>query len=273
MEKKKTPIRTIYPEDLQEKSTITLGVPDHQQNFIVPLSFEVDPVEEMDALDQTVKKMSTMNGEKYGLSDYFPLDIKVSNDATSNTANIELRAGSKLLDEDILFLRAMEETLSYLNMDRMTFTTDGKPGADFAHAGTIMEEEIPQHKNRTFFLHHTDKSPSSFLVPSNMDYENMEEALQAAKEEPGIEGISSALPESLKWENLIYDGDVVTVELAQETRVKNDSDSLQGLEVILFTAKDFGYTKVKFENSPVEMVGPLNLSEGITVPVAPNLVN
>lgn len=273
VEKEKTPIRAIYSEDLQGKSTITLGVPDHQQNFIVPLSFVVDTIEETEALDQVVKKMSTINEKKYGLSDYFPLDIKVSHVPTNNTANIELRAGSNLLDEDIVFLRTMEETLSYLNIDKVTFTTDGKSGASFAHAGTVIEEEIPQHKNRTFFLYHTDKSSSSFLVPSNIDYQNMEEALQAAKEEPGIEGISSALPESLKWENLRYDGGLVTVELAQEGRLKNDSESLQGLEVILFTAKDFGYAKVKFENSPVEMVGSLNLSEEITVPVAPNLVN
>ena len=270
---KVTLVRTIYPKDLQDKSTITLGVPDDQHNFIVPISFVVDHFDETDALTQVMNMMSTINEESYGLSDYFPLDAKPTHDLTKNTVNIELRAGSKLLEEDILFLRTMEETLSYLQIDKMTFTTEGKSGASFAHAGLLKEEEIPRHKNRTFFLYQTDESSSKFLVPSNMDYQKLEEALQAAKDDPAIEGISSAIPEDLKWENLSFDGDLVTVELAKEVKLEDDSESLQAMEVILFTAKDFGYKRVKFKNAPIEKVGSLNLLEEITVPIAPNQVN
>ena len=45
------------------------------------------------------------------------------------------------------------------------------------------------------------------------------------------------------------------------------------MEVILFTAKDFGYKKVKFKNASIEKVGSLNRLEEIPVPLAPNQVN
>ena len=272
-EKKVTHVRAIYPGDLQGKSTITLGVPDDQHDFIVPISFVVNHFDETDALTQVMNKMSTINEESYGLSDYFPLDAEATHDPTENTVNIELGTGSKLLDEDILFLRAMEETLSYLKIDKMTFTTEGKSGATFTHAGLLKEEEIPSHKNRTFFLYQTGESSARYFVPSNMDYPKLEEALQAAKEAPAIEGISSAIREDLNWENLSFDGDLVTVELAKEVKLEDDSKSLQAMEVILFTAKDFGYKKVKFKNAPIEKVGSLNLLEEIPVPLAPNQVN
>lgn len=263
----------IYSEELEDKSIITLGVPDDQRNFIIPISFIVDHFDETDALNQVVKKMSEINEKYYGLSDYFPLDIKVTKDTINNTAHFEFPTDSKLLDEDILFLRTMEETLAYLKIDKMTFATGSRPGALFAHAGLLEEEEIPQHKNRTYLLYQKDESSPKFLVPSHLDYQKLEEAIHAAKEDPGIEGVSPAIPESLKWKNISIDGDLVTVELASVAELGDNIESLRALEVILFTVKDFGYKRVKFKDAPITTVGYLDLKKELTVPVAPNQVN
>lgn len=263
----------IYPDDLKNKSTITMGVPDNQQNFVIPISIVVNRYDESDTLNQLVNQMSDINEEQYGLSDYFPLDIEITQGTEMNTAHIELHEDSQLLDEDILFLHTMEETLSYLNIEKMTFATDGKQGARFAHAGFLKEADIPQQKNRTFLLYQNDESSPKFLVPSNMDYQDFEEALQAGKEEPDIEGISSAIPDDLIWEKISSDGDLVTIQLAEQAAIENSEDSLQALEAILFIAKEFGFNRVKFENAPIEKVGNLNLTEDIVVPKAPNQVN
>ncbi|KON69928.1 hypothetical protein AKG34_15040 [Peribacillus butanolivorans] len=263
----------IYPDDLKNKSPITMGVPDNQQNFVIPISIVVNRYDESDTLNQLVNQMSDINEEQYGLSDYFPLDIEITQGTEMNTAHIELHEDSQLLDEDILFLHTMEETLSYLNIEKMTFATDGKQGARFAHAGFLKEADIPQQKNRTFLLYQNDESSPKFLVPSNIDYQDFEEALQAGKEEPDIEGISSAIPDDLIWEKISSDGDLVTIQLAEQVVIENSEDSLQALEAILFIAKEFGFNRVKFENAPIEKVGNLNLTEDIVVPKAPNQVN
>ncbi|MGE7905634.1 GerMN domain-containing protein [Peribacillus sp. NPDC094092] len=272
-EKVNTYARAIYQDDLKHASIITMGIPDDQMNFIVPISIKLEHYDESDKLNQLVNQMSEMDEEQYGLSDYFPLDIKISQGDDRTTAQIDFQEKSRLLDEDTLFLRSMEETLSYNNIKRMTFSTDGKQGAMFAHAGYLKEVDIPHQKNRTYFLYQRDESSPRFLVPSNMGYQDFEEALQAGKGEADIEGISPSIPHDLKWKRISSKGDLVIIQLSNQTAIENSKESLQALEAILFIAKDFGFEKVKFENAPIEEVGQLNLTEDILVPKAPNQVN
>ncbi|MFE5427220.1 GerMN domain-containing protein [Peribacillus simplex] len=272
-EKEKTFARAIYQDDLKNASIITMGVPDDQMNFIVPISIKLKHYDESDKLNQLVNQMSDMDEEQYGLSDYFPLDIKISKGNDMTTVHIDFQEKSRLLDEDTLFLHSMEETLSYNNIEKMTFSTDGKQGAMFAHAGYLKEVDIPHQKNRTYFLYQRDQSSPRFLVPSNMGYQDFEEALQAGKGEADIEGISPAIPHDLTWERVSSNGDLVIIQLSDQAAIENSKESLQALEAILFIAKDFGFEKVKFENAPIEEVGQLNLTEDIVVPKAPNQVN
>ncbi|WP_148358737.1 GerMN domain-containing protein [Peribacillus simplex] len=271
--KEKTFAQAIYQDDLKNASIITMGVPDDQMNFIVPISIKLKHYDESDTLNQLVNQMSEIDEEQYGLSDYFPLDIKISQGNDMTTANIDFQEKSQLLDEDTLFLHSMEETLSYTNIEKMTFSTGGKQGAMFAHAGYLKGEDIPHQKNRTYLLYQRDKTSPRFLVPSNMGYQDFEEALQAGKGEADIEGISPAIPHDLKWERISSDGDLVIIQLSDQAAIENNEESLQALEAILFIAKDFGFEKVKFENAPIEEVGQLNLTEDILVPKAPNQVN
>ncbi|MFJ7510171.1 hypothetical protein ACIQW7_11985 [Peribacillus simplex] len=271
--KEKTFAQAIYQDDLKNASIITMGVPDDQMNFIVPISIKLKHYDESDTLNQLVNQMSEIDEEKYGLSDYFPLDIKISQGNDMTTANIDFQEKSQLLDEDTLFLHSMEETLSYTNIEKMTFSTGGKQGAMFAHAGYLKEEDIPHQKNRTYLLYQRDETSPRFLVPSNMGYQDFEEALQAGKGEADIEGISPAIPHDLKWKRISSDGDLVIIQLSDQAAIENNEESLQALEAILFIAKDFGFEKVKFENAPIEEVGQLNLTEDILVPKAPNQVN
>ncbi|MDQ0883333.1 hypothetical protein [Peribacillus sp. V2I11] len=272
-EKAKTFAQAIYQDDLKNASIITMGVPDDQMNFIVPISIKLKHYDESDTLNQLVNQMSEIEEEQYGLSDYFPLDIKISQGNDMTTAHIDFQEKSQLLDEDTLFLHSMEETLSYNNIEKMTFSTGGKQGARFAHAGYLKEVDIPHQKNRTYLLYQRDETSPRLLVPSNMGYQDFEEALQAGKGEADIEGISPAIPHDLKWERISSYGDLVIIQLSDQAAIENDEESLQALEAILFIAKDFGFEKVKFENAPIEEVGQLNLTEDILVPKAPNQVN
>ncbi|CAH0221841.1 MULTISPECIES: hypothetical protein [Peribacillus] len=271
--KEKNFAQAIYQNDLNDASIITMGIPDDQMNFIVPISIKLKHYDQSDTLKQLVNQMSDINEEQYGLSDYFPLDIKISQGNDTATAHIDFQEKSQLLDEDTLFLHSLEETLSYNNIEKMTFSTDGEQGAMFAHAGYLKELDIPHQKNRTYLLYQKDESSPRFLVPSNMGYQDFEEALQAGKGEADIEGISPAIPPDLKWERISSNGDLVIIQLSDQAAIENSEESLQALEAILFIAKDFGFEKVKFENAPIEEVGQLNLTEDILVPKAPNQVN
>ncbi|MBR8646087.1 hypothetical protein KEH51_25915 [[Brevibacterium] frigoritolerans] len=66
-----------------------MGVPDDQMNFIVPISIKLKHHDESDTLNQLVNQMSDIDETQYGLSDYFPLDIKISQGNDINTAHID----------------------------------------------------------------------------------------------------------------------------------------------------------------------------------------
>ncbi|CAH0182332.1 Anti-sigma-X factor RsiX [Peribacillus sp. Bi96] len=272
-DKEKTFAHAIYQDDLKNESTITIGVPDDHMKVIVPISIKLNHFDRTETLNQLVNQMSDIDEEQYGLSDYFPLDIKISQGNDMTTAHIEFQEDSQLLDDDALFLHSMEETFSYNNIERMTFATDGKQGAMFLHAGFLKEQAVPQQKNRTYLLYQRDEYSPRLLVPSNRDYQDFEEALQAGKGEQDIEGIAPAIPEDMNWDNINSEGGLVTIQLSEHAAIENNEESLQALEAILFIAKDFGFKKVKFENAPIEKVGHLNLTDDIVVPKAPNQVN
>ncbi|MGE7878302.1 hypothetical protein [Peribacillus muralis] len=263
----------IYEDELKNASTITMGIPDDQMNIIVPVSIKLKYFDESDTLIQMVKQMSTIDEEQYGLSDYFPLDVTISKGTESTTAHIEFQEDSSLLDEDVLFLASMEETLSYNNITKMTFATDGKPGAKFLHKGFLKKLDIPQHKHRTYLLYKKDESSPSLLVPSNVKYQSFAEALQAAKSQSDMKGIAPAIPKDLNWKRVNFNGSHVTIHLAENMAMENSKQTLQALEAILFIAKDFGYETVRFENASIEKVGHLDLTGDIAVPRAPNQMN
>ena len=269
----KTFAHAIYENDLKNVSVITLGIPDDQMNVIVPVSFKLRSFDESDTLNRMVKQMSKVDEERYGLSDYFPLDVTIREGSDRKTAHLEFREGSPLLDEDDLFLSSMEETLSYNNITKMTFATDGKQGARFLHAGFLEKLDIPEHKRRTYRLYQKNQSSPKLLVPSTVHYQEFAAALQAGKRQSELKGISPAIPKDLEWERIKSKGSHVTVHLAENMITEDSERNLQAIEAILFIAKDFGYETVKFENASIEKVGHLDLTGEITVPRAPNPMN
>ncbi len=71
--KEKNFAQAIYQDDLNNASIITMGIPDDQMNFIVPISIKLKHYDQSDTLKQLVNQMSDINEEQYGLSDYFHL--------------------------------------------------------------------------------------------------------------------------------------------------------------------------------------------------------
>ncbi|WP_057914333.1 hypothetical protein [Peribacillus muralis] len=259
----------IYEDELKHSSAITLGVPDDQMNIIVPISIKLRAFDESDTLNQLVRQMAAIDEKRYGLADYFPLDVSFNEGNDKNTAHIEFQEDSPLLD-DGLFLLSMEETLLYHNIEKLIFTTDGKQGARFSHGGFLTKLDIPQYKHRTYLLYQKNESSPRLLVPSTAQYQDFAEALQAGKRQSEINGISPAIPTDLNWERIKSIGNHVTIHLAEDSAFENSEQVLQALEAILFIAKDFGYETVKFENAPIEKVGNLDLTGDIAVPRAPN---
>lgn len=262
----------VLASDLQNQSVITIGVPDSEVNYVIPVSYVTE-----DGSNQTAaeleKAMSSLEEESLGLNDYFPLDADITEN--EQTINIDLPEDSSLLQQDAMFFKVIQETFNYQEIDKVTFSTNGEKGAEFARYGFIEEVEIQRANNRAYFVYQLNEGTRKMLVPSHSGFTTIEEALAEMKNLSGEEDstILPSIPQELEWESIEEQAKKLIVRLSGDTDMEDTEAYLYALEAILFTAKDFGFESVKFENAKIEAIGPYNLQNDLAIPLAPNRIN
>ncbi|RFU69058.1 hypothetical protein [Bacillus sp. V59.32b] len=263
----------VLASDLENQSVITIGVPDTEVNYVIPVSYVTE-----DGSDETAAElsqvMSLLEEDSLGLDDYFPLDATITTE-NQQTINIDLPEDSSHLLEDRLFFKVIQETFKYQGGDRVTFSTNGEKGAEFSHHGFLEEIEIESNNNRAYFIYQLNEGTRKMLVPSNSEFTTIEEALAEmkngnAEEDPSI---LPSIPQQLEWDSIEEQAKKLIVKFSGDTKIEDTEAYLYALEAILFTAKDFGFDAVKFENVTIDAIGPYNLQNDLAVPIAPNRIN
>lgn len=247
---------------------VTVGVPDEQMNFTVPVTLR-SPAEADSFAEKIKAAMAALDETALGLSEYYPLDAVFIDGPEEGTLKVDIPAGSKLLEMDETFISSLIETMKYNSIKTVYFFSEGEPGAEFAHYGRLEKQETAEAGRKAYFLYKGSSSENRFLVPSNISYDSIEEALAALKDGPGIEGALPSVPPELSWGKSIRDGDVLILPFREEETIQDDEAYSLALEAILLTAKDFGYRAVRFENVPDASVR-FKMDEDIEVPDAPN---
>lgn len=249
--------------------TVTIGVPDDQSNYIIPVTVSSVSASLAQALDEA---MTNAEEEVWGLTDYYPLDITISDGAENNQIIIDLPKDSPLITLDSTFLATLQETVKYNQIEQVVFTTNGQPGIPFSHAGMLETLEISKFDKKSFLLYQHNETSRRFLAPSNISYDSITDALASLKEDPGIEGIYPSVPQTIGWDNVREHKSTLEIDLSTDTRIEDTEETRTAIEAILFTAKDFGFEQVQLFNASVNQVQELDLSEPITIPAAPNLI-
>ncbi|PLT34834.1 hypothetical protein [Bacillus sp. V5-8f] len=264
---------SVIASNAKSDSVITVGVPDKQANYVVPVTYIADEDVPGGKQDQLLKAMSVVDEESLGLAEYFPLNVKMTPESEGRTVNIDIPAGSKLLLEDMLFFSVMQETFKYQDIEKLTFSSEGTPGVEFSHMGPLQELKINHTDNKAYLFYQLDDSAPKLLVPSINAYQSMEEAMVAMKNGTGDQTILPSIPMGFTWNSVEKRGSNVIIEVNDGTDLKDNDEYLRALEAILFTAKNFGYQNVEFRNAKLESIGPYHLKEPVPVLVAPNRMN
>lgn len=195
------------------------------------------------------------------MAEYFPLAVKMTGGINEETINIDIPENSQLLLQDSLFLNVIQETFKYQDIEKVTFTSGGKEGADFSHLGFLKEVKINKIGKKAYFIYQANKNSRRLLVPSNSEFPSIAVALEEMKKAEGDPSILPSIPPNMKWERLETQGGKIVIELSQGTKFQNNDDYFMTLEAILFTAKDFGYKNVEFKNANIDAIGPYNLKD------------
>lgn len=267
-----SPAEANDSDQAADRTAVTIGVPDEQANYIIPITVSVEQNDSASLAQVLVEEMTKLEEEAWGLTNYYPMDVTISDGADTNQLIIDFPKDSTFSTLDVMFLAALQETLKYNQIERALFTTDGQPGVQFSHAGRLTSLTNSKFDKKAFLLYQLHDDTERFLVPSNISYDSINEALAALKEDPGHEGIHPSVPETIGWDTIREHNSTLEIDLSDDAVLEETEETRTALDAILFTAKDFGFDQVQFFNAPVKNIQELDLTEPLGIPTAPNKI-
>jgi hypothetical protein len=262
----------IYEEDLVNQEVITYSIPDQNAQFLIPVSIIV-PKDGKSWLEHFIEYQGQLTEEQWGLSEYYPLNATLTM-VDDRTLNVDVTEGHGYMAgsaSEGLFFGTMNGLLQNYNLDKITFSTDNKPGIEGGNVGRV--ETMPkQNLKRSYFVFQPNNQNAPFIVPGIETYMDIESALSSMKVGNEGYGLQSSLPADFNFEIDSSSQDVLKIRMADGYPFTEEAKNIHAIEAILLTAKEFGYKAVKFENTSVVQIGRFNLQNEIKVPVAPNKV-
>lgn len=266
------PTTAIYAEDLGAMQVFTLAIPDNQVQNIIPVSFLIEPSDQMDQLAQLEKVMASMDEEEWGLEDFYPLQADLAVDEASGTLKVDVAANHPYQfgsASQVKFENAIQQLLNSLQLNQAIFTTNKTEKGITLSNDVVTSITRTELKNRPFYLYYSNEIP--YLVPYTESYSTIEEAFEAMK--INIDTHSLKAPLLVNQINSVAIEETnksVNISLNKGINIEDTPETLQSIEAILLTVKSFGYEKVKFSNAPIDYVGRFSLQEEIQVPIAAN---
>lgn len=266
------PTTAIYAEDLGTMQVFTLAIPDNQVQNIIPVSFLIEPSDQMDQLAQLEKVMASMDEEEWGLEDFYPLQADLAVDEASGTLKVDVAANHPYQfgsASQVKFENAIQQLLNSLQLNQAIFTTNKTEKGITLSNDVVTSITRTELKNRPFYLYYSNEIP--YLVPYTESYSTIEEAFEAMK--INIDTHSLKAPLLVNQINSVAIEETnksVNISLNKGINIEDTPETLQSIEAILLTVKSFGYEKVKFSNAPIDYVGRFSLQEEIQVPIAAN---
>lgn len=267
-------LTAVYEQDLENYDQITYAIPDQIAQNIVPITVLIDKDETLSWFEQFKQAASLLTESAWSLADYYPLNADITYDKSTKRIHIDLPSDHMYGQGSagyVMFTRALQETFAAQSgaVNMIVFTTDNEKGFE-GHGENIEQLPVKQLTNRAHYLFYANKEEKPYIVPFTTVYENIEDALMNMEKPIAEYELSPAIPKHVSIERVKSEDGELRIYLSENTELKNDETALYFIEATLLTAKDFGFSSVKFENSPINQVGPFTFDQSIHVPIGMN---
>lgn len=265
----------LYDTDINNGIVYTFAIPDTQAQNVVPISIVVPKEDGINAIDQFHETMTLLQEEQWGLSDYYPINAEISIDENTHSLSVNVPTGHVYGDgstAELAFKEVLEEAATTLGLQKVSLFTDNQPGIEFGNQGKMTEINVSKDANRAFYFYYpTVDSEKPFLVPYREAFTDIEDALDAMKENIDTHGLKASIPEDINIDEVSStEEQVLTLQLDESTQLEGKDSIIYTIEAILLTAKDFKFEKVKIEYNKVENIGKFFFNQELTLPLAPN---
>lgn len=264
----------VYAEDLGAMQVFTLAIPDSQVQNIIPVSFLIEPSDQVDQLVQLEEGMASINEQEWGLDNFYPLEADLAIDTNNSTLNVNVAADHpyQFGTAGTPFVAAIQQILLDLNLEKAVFTTDEtEKGMSTGH-DFFTEKSIEKKSNLAFYFYYpNNESTKPYLVPYTESYSTIENAFEAMKTNIDTHNLRAPLlVDQINSVDIDDTQKIVNITLNKGINIEDTPETSQSIEAILLTVKSFGYEKVTFSNAPIDHVGRFSLQEEIQVPIAAN---
>jgi hypothetical protein len=269
---------SLYPEEIDTETTelLSYSIPDQQVMTVVPVTVTTPKQEGKRWIDSYTEMMPKLKEEEWGLTDYYPMDASWNYDEGSKTLTMDVKPNHPFQygsAANIIFVDSMTQNFSRAGIDKMVLTTESKPGIDLGNFGSM--EELPINaetkKRRAYLFLTVEGIQNPYLVPTKEQYETVGDAFAQMRKGDEVGYLSPSLPDGFKLAKTELKDKVLEITLTDDTTL--DESFLPHLEAILMTVSEFEYTGVRFTNANIDQIGPFNMNEVLSLPLAPNKKN
>ncbi|NUJ19157.1 RsiX protein [Bacillus glycinifermentans] len=259
----------VVPSD-QKDNYITFAFPDDSKSVVVPVSIRKKAG--MKTVEDALNEYARLDADQFEPLDtsYFQhVTFSEQTESHSVTLQVNKDISGISTDDFELMKEVINETFKWGSCDTVQFVSNGELGVTIDSYGLLMDLSIEQKTKRGYFLYE-DSDGEQFLVPSRESYQSINEAISQMQHGESGSHIKSILSGDRAIQAVEENGKELIIRFAPSADIQNQSDDILMLEGLLLTAKDFGYTKVKFTNANTDKIGSYDLTKSIPVPYAPN---
>lgn len=265
----------VYKEDLPGKDLLIYGIPDTNALNIAPIGVLVKKENSKRWFEQLVETMPKLSEEKWGLSEYFPLNGTLTYNSEQKEVNIDLPSNHQYgwgSANEGLFEQSLKTSFENRSeVNRITFTTAHEPGV-FLGNNELLQIDLTTDKDgaHPYLLLYTGNLERPLLVPKVESAPSLEAAFAEMRKEIPIQGLKASIPKEFQFDEVVSNNSTLTIFFRKGIVIPQTPEMMYGLEAILLTAKDFGFTTVEIKNESADNIGPFRLNQVIEVPIAPN---
>lgn len=263
---------SIYEEDLQDREVITYAIPDQQVMNIVPISILVPKGETKSKFEMFKDNMVHLSEEKWGLNNYYPLVaelIEERNEIHVNVPSDHPYENGSASEET--FQNVLTNKHDSLESEKIVLFTEGKPGIEFGNKGLMKTFPVTNVTHSVYYMFYVNGDHESpLLVPMESNISSINDAFTAMKSDVPTQQLNASIPAWFGFSIRNDSNETLIVELQDDIEFENDQAVINTIEAMLLTAKDFGFSGIKFENAPVNELGKFQFNQEIQVPYAPN---
>jgi hypothetical protein len=265
----------LYDDEAGDGTVITYWIPDSQAQNLVPISIVVTPDNKKNWLTIFTESMELLNEEEWGLADYYPLNAKFELDETKNTVIVDVPKNHPYgqgSTAEINFITTLKNNIaSNSNVNKIMLKTDGQPGVELGNYGVLEEIEVKPEGKHAYFFYKPDGMDTTYLVPSTDTYQDINAALEAMKTDQQEQALKASLIPSFPIKDVTAKENKLIITLDENAAMENSQETVNSYEAILLTAKEFGIDTITIVNTPIQLLGPFDLTKEMKVPLAPNL--